>query len=131
MDPGAPQGSGEILPEPVGPLDTAHPKPPVMETGEAGPPSKMTSTSKLPKGADGSMTPVQGFAGAPGSTYLHAQALRNIEYKFLLANMISSSFVIKNWFSFSPIHAFKSMGLVSFLRFPYLFWKLLLELNSE
>uniref|UniRef100_A0A3Q3LEY1 Elastin microfibril interfacer 2b n=1 Tax=Mastacembelus armatus TaxID=205130 RepID=A0A3Q3LEY1_9TELE len=54
---------------PISPLDTFLPQPPVMETGEAGPPGKMTS-SKLPKGTDGSMMPVQGFAGAPGETWL-------------------------------------------------------------
>lgn len=58
-DPGLPQGAGKSL---TGPLE-----PPVMETGEAGPPGKMTS-SKLPKGTDGSMMPVLGFAGAPGQT---------------------------------------------------------------
>lgn len=66
QDPEAPQGSGGDLPEPTGPPDGSRPDPPVMEVGEAGPPSKMSSTSKLPKGADGSMMPVQGFAGAPG-----------------------------------------------------------------
>ncbi|XP_034069854.1 EMILIN-2 isoform X1 [Gymnodraco acuticeps] len=55
-DHGLPQGAGKSL---TGPLE-----PPVMETGEAGPPGKMTS-SKLPKGTDGSMMPVLGFAGAP------------------------------------------------------------------
>ncbi|XP_041823510.1 EMILIN-2 isoform X2 [Melanotaenia boesemani] len=58
------QGSSESLGVPVGPAYL--PQPPVMETGEAGPPGKMAS-SKLPKGTDGSMTLVQGFAGAPGS----------------------------------------------------------------
>uniref|UniRef100_A0A8C4HP96 Elastin microfibril interfacer 2b n=1 Tax=Dicentrarchus labrax TaxID=13489 RepID=A0A8C4HP96_DICLA len=63
-DAGLPQGSSKSLPVPVGPLDASFPQPPVIETGEAGPPGKMTS-SKLPKGANGSMMPVQGFAGAP------------------------------------------------------------------
>lgn len=72
-DTGLSQGSSKSLPVPVGPLDPALPQPPLMETGEAGPPSKMTSTSKLPKGTDGSMMPIQGFAGAPGETYLHVQ----------------------------------------------------------
>ncbi|XP_035511543.1 EMILIN-2 [Morone saxatilis] len=65
-DAGLPQGSSESLLLPVGPLDASLPQPPVIETGEAGPPGKMTS-SKLPKGTDGSMMPVQGFAGAPAS----------------------------------------------------------------
>ncbi|KAM4534221.1 EMILIN-2 isoform 2-T2 [Odontesthes bonariensis] len=60
------QGSSNSLRVPVGPVDAALPQPPVMETGEAGPPGKMTS-SKLPKGVDGSTMPVQGFAGAPAS----------------------------------------------------------------
>uniref|UniRef100_A0A673BRZ8 Elastin microfibril interfacer 2b n=1 Tax=Sphaeramia orbicularis TaxID=375764 RepID=A0A673BRZ8_9TELE len=54
----SPQGSGKSPPAVA---------PPVMETGEAGPPGKMSS-SKLPRGSDGSMTPVQGVAGAPGPT---------------------------------------------------------------
>ncbi|KAI3355352.1 hypothetical protein L3Q82_018194, partial [Scortum barcoo] len=60
-DTGLPQGSSKSLLMPVGPMDGSLP---VMETGEAGPPGKMIST-KLPKGTNGSMTPVQGFAGAP------------------------------------------------------------------
>lgn len=44
-----------------------------METGEAGPPGKMTATSKLPKGVDGSMMPVKGFAGAPGEEFTDGQ----------------------------------------------------------
>lgn len=67
-DTGPPQGSGKSLPGPVGPLDASLPQPPVMETGEAGPPGRMTS-SKLPKGTGGSMMPVQGFAGAPGEQH--------------------------------------------------------------
>ncbi|KAM9827310.1 EMILIN-2 [Neosynchiropus ocellatus] len=43
------------------------PRPPVMETGQAGPPGRMT-LSKLPGGADGTMATVQGFAGAPASS---------------------------------------------------------------
>lgn len=66
-DAGAAQGSAEDLPEPAGPPDSSRPDPPVMEAGEAGPPSKMSATSTLPKGTDGSMMPVQGFAGAPGN----------------------------------------------------------------
>ncbi|XP_051266917.1 EMILIN-2 [Dicentrarchus labrax] len=68
-DAGLPQGSSKSLPVPVGPLDASFPQPPVIETGEAGPPGKMTS-SKLPKGANGSMMPVQGFAGAPASPHI-------------------------------------------------------------
>ncbi|KAM7369791.1 hypothetical protein PAMP_011082 [Pampus punctatissimus] len=63
-DTGHPQGSSKSLAVPVGPGKTSILQPPVMETGVAGPPSKMTS-SKLPKGTDGSTMPVQGFAGAP------------------------------------------------------------------
>uniref|UniRef100_A0A3Q1H9B1 Elastin microfibril interfacer 2b n=1 Tax=Anabas testudineus TaxID=64144 RepID=A0A3Q1H9B1_ANATE len=47
---------------------------PVLETGEAGPPGKMTM-SKLTGGIDGSMMPVQGFAGAPGETRPQVNAL--------------------------------------------------------
>nr|XP_046226934.1 EMILIN-2 [Scatophagus argus] len=68
-DTGSPLGSGKSPQVPVGPLDAPVPQPPVMETGEAGPPSRMTS-SKLPKGTDGSMMPVQGFAGAPASPHV-------------------------------------------------------------
>lgn len=70
-DTGVPQGPGQSLPVPSGPLDAGLTQPPAMEAGEAGPPGKMTTTSKLPKGVDGSMMPIQGFAGAPGETYLH------------------------------------------------------------
>ncbi|XP_067108119.1 EMILIN-2 isoform X1 [Osmerus mordax] len=49
---------------PVGPLDSPLPGPHVMETGQAGPPGTKAS-SRLPKGTDGSMTPLKGFAGAP------------------------------------------------------------------
>ncbi|XP_034562633.1 EMILIN-2 [Notolabrus celidotus] len=63
---GSAQSSSQSLSVPVGPLDASLLEPTVMETGEAGPPGKMTS-SKLPKGTDGSMMPVQGFAGAPAS----------------------------------------------------------------
>ncbi|XP_070784561.1 EMILIN-2 [Enoplosus armatus] len=65
-DAGLPQGSSQSLAAAVGPPDASLPQPPVIETGEAGPPGKMSS-SKLPKGTDGSMLPVQGFAGAPAS----------------------------------------------------------------
>ncbi|XP_045904103.1 EMILIN-2 [Micropterus dolomieu] len=60
------QGSSKSPTVPGGPLDASLPQPPVMETGVAGPPGKMSS-SKLPKGTDGSMMTVQGFAGAPAS----------------------------------------------------------------
>ncbi|XP_072234905.1 EMILIN-2 [Leuresthes tenuis] len=63
---GSHRGSSISLRVPVGPVDAALPQPRVLETGEAGPPGKMTS-SKLPKGVDGSSMPVQGFAGAPAS----------------------------------------------------------------
>ncbi|XP_041718011.1 EMILIN-2-like isoform X2 [Coregonus clupeaformis] len=50
---------------PVGPIpDGALPH--MMETGEAGAPGIIMS-SKPPKGADGSMSPLKGFAGAPAS----------------------------------------------------------------
>eukprot|EP00066_Takifugu_rubripes_P017053 XP_011606319.1 PREDICTED: EMILIN-2 [Takifugu rubripes] len=62
---GGPHRPSQSLPVPLGPMDATLPPPPVMETGEAGPPGKMTATSKLPKGVDGSMMPVKGFAGAP------------------------------------------------------------------
>lgn len=53
-------------------MDATLPPPPVMEAGEAGPPGKMTATSKLPKGVDGSIMPVKGFAGAPGEGFIAA-----------------------------------------------------------
>ncbi|XP_034427771.1 EMILIN-2 [Hippoglossus hippoglossus] len=65
-DAGLSQGSSKGLVVPVVPMDASLPQPPVMETGEAGPPGKMTS-SKLPQGTSGSLMPVQGFAGAPAS----------------------------------------------------------------
>lgn len=67
---------GEVGPPAISPstfgvstglVDHSLPQLHVMETGEAGPPGKMTS-SMLPEGADSSMTTVQGFAGAPGGT---------------------------------------------------------------
>lgn len=66
-DAGLPQGSTKTLPVPMGPVDSSLPQLPVLETGEAGPPGRMIP-SKLPKGTDGSMKPVQGFAGAPGES---------------------------------------------------------------
>ncbi|XP_039982887.1 EMILIN-2 [Xiphias gladius] len=65
-DAGLPQGSSKSLTVPVGPVNASLPQPPAIETGEAGPPGKMTS-SKLPKGTGGSTMPVQGFAGAPAT----------------------------------------------------------------
>ncbi|KAF0024928.1 hypothetical protein F2P81_021809 [Scophthalmus maximus] len=65
-DTGLSHSSRKGLTVPIGPLDASLPQPPVMETGEAGPPGKMTS-SKLPEGTSGSQMPVQGFAGAPAS----------------------------------------------------------------
>lgn len=43
------------------------PRPPVMESGQAGPPGRMPP-SQLPGGADGTMAMLQGFAGAPASS---------------------------------------------------------------
>lgn len=83
-DPGAPQGSGEDLPGPTGPPDSSRPDPPVMEVGEAGPPSKMSSTSKLPKGTDGSTMPVQGFAGAPGLAQVHEPHFPEVSFYWTL-----------------------------------------------
>lgn len=53
------------------------PKMTVMEAGEAGPPGRM-SLSQLPKGADGSMTPVQGFAGAPASPAKSSETVKPV-----------------------------------------------------
>ncbi|XP_004546938.2 EMILIN-2 [Maylandia zebra] len=61
-----PQGSSKGPKVFAGPMNTSLSELPVMETGEAGPPGEMTS-SKLPKGTDGIMMAVQGFAGAPAS----------------------------------------------------------------
>lgn len=66
---------GEVGPPAISPstfgvsglVDHSLPQLHVMETGEAGPPGKMTS-SMLPEGADSSTMTVQGFAGAPGGT---------------------------------------------------------------
>lgn len=55
----------------------AVPKMTVMETGEAGPPGRMTS-SQLPEGADGSMTPLQFFAGAPASSAKSSQTAKPV-----------------------------------------------------
>ncbi|XP_049420956.1 EMILIN-2 [Epinephelus fuscoguttatus] len=74
-NPGRPQGPSTTLTGPVGPLDVLLLQPPVMETGEAGPPGKMIP-SKLPRGTDGSMMPVQGFAGAPASPAKSTDSLK-------------------------------------------------------
>ncbi|KAM6908446.1 EMILIN-2 isoform 2-T2 [Lycodopsis pacificus] len=74
-DAGLFQGSSKGLTGPVAPPEAPLPQPPMMETGEAGPPGKMTS-SKLPKGIDGSMMPVQGFAGAPASPFKSTDLLK-------------------------------------------------------
>ncbi|XP_074477562.1 EMILIN-2 [Sebastes fasciatus] len=66
-DAGHTRGSSKSLTGSVGPPDASLPRPPVMENGEAGPPGKMTSSKRLPKGTDGHMMPVQGYAGAPAS----------------------------------------------------------------
>uniref|UniRef100_A0A3P9HKX7 Elastin microfibril interfacer 2 n=1 Tax=Oryzias latipes TaxID=8090 RepID=A0A3P9HKX7_ORYLA len=63
---GFPQSSTPTVRLSVFPPDSSLPRPPVIETGEAGPPGKMT-LSKLPEGTAGSMLGVQGFAGAPAS----------------------------------------------------------------
>uniref|UniRef100_A0A672GN46 Elastin microfibril interfacer 2b n=1 Tax=Salarias fasciatus TaxID=181472 RepID=A0A672GN46_SALFA len=71
---GAQVRAGDARQSPAVPLGPgAAPLPadlPVMEAGEAGPPGKRT-TSKLPRGTDGSIMPVQGFAGAPGETHMN------------------------------------------------------------
>ncbi|XP_037312183.2 EMILIN-2 [Pungitius pungitius] len=54
----------KTLAGPAAPQEASLPQPPVTETGEAGPPGRMTS-STLPRGTDGSTMPVSGFAGAP------------------------------------------------------------------
>ncbi|CAN9506378.1 unnamed protein product [Ophioblennius macclurei] len=61
-----PQGPRKSLAVPLGPVAAPLPELPVIEAGEAGPPGKRT-TSKLPRGTDGSTMPVKGFAGAPAS----------------------------------------------------------------
>ncbi|XP_031706220.1 EMILIN-2 [Anarrhichthys ocellatus] len=75
VDAGFLQGSSKGLTGPGAPPEAPLPQPPMMETGEAGPPGKMTS-SKLPKGIDGSMMPVQGFAGAPASPFKSTDLLK-------------------------------------------------------
>uniref|UniRef100_A0AAV2L7M1 EMILIN-2 n=1 Tax=Knipowitschia caucasica TaxID=637954 RepID=A0AAV2L7M1_KNICA len=67
LSPSAPKDTAAhaARPPPTGPTDdNSVPQMTVMETGEAGPPGRM-SVSQLPAGADGSMAPVQGYAGAP------------------------------------------------------------------
>ncbi|XP_024136226.2 EMILIN-2 [Oryzias melastigma] len=63
---GSPQSSTQTVRVSAFPPDSSLPRPPVIETGEAGPPGKMTP-SRLPEGADGGMLGDQGFAGAPAS----------------------------------------------------------------
>ncbi|XP_070409224.1 EMILIN-2 isoform X2 [Nothobranchius furzeri] len=81
---GVPAGLGEVRPPQIsstslrlstGSADPSLPQPPVMETGEAGPPGKMAS-SKPPEGADGITMPVQGFAGAPASPVKSTDSLK-------------------------------------------------------
>ncbi|XP_034416397.1 EMILIN-2 isoform X2 [Cyclopterus lumpus] len=74
-DAGPLQGSSKSLSGTTAPPEDSLPQPPVMETGEAGPPGKMTS-SKLPKGTDGSTMPDQGFAGAPASADKSTDSLK-------------------------------------------------------
>lgn len=85
-DAGLPQGSTKTLPVPMGPVDSSLPQPPVLETGEAGPPGRMIP-SKLPKGTDGSMKPVQGFAGAPGETHRHVPDLSSFPSLSLVSHL--------------------------------------------
>uniref|UniRef100_A0A3Q1ILF5 Elastin microfibril interfacer 2b n=1 Tax=Anabas testudineus TaxID=64144 RepID=A0A3Q1ILF5_ANATE len=73
-DTGLPQTLSKILTVPGRQVDSFPNQLPVLETGEAGPPGKMTM-SKLTGGIDGSMMPVQGFAGAPGETRPQVNAL--------------------------------------------------------
>ncbi|KAK5849847.1 hypothetical protein PBY51_014149 [Eleginops maclovinus] len=75
-DTGLPQGASKTLTGPLEPPEASLPQPPVMETGEAGPPGKMTLSSKLPKGTDGSMMPVLGFAGAPAPPSKSSDSLK-------------------------------------------------------
>ncbi|XP_037550191.1 EMILIN-2 [Nematolebias whitei] len=75
---------GEVGPPAISPstfgvsaglVDHSLPQLHVMETGEAGPPGKMTS-SMLPEGADSSTMTVQGFAGAPASPVKSKDSLK-------------------------------------------------------
>lgn len=70
-----PKNTGPPLAGPTG----KHPLPKltVMETGEAGPPGRMSS-SQLPEGAGGSMTSVQGFAGAPASSAKSGETVKSV-----------------------------------------------------
>ncbi|KAM9332649.1 EMILIN-2 [Pholidichthys leucotaenia] len=70
-----PQGPSQRFTSSTGPVNASLPHLPVMEAGEAGPPGVMTS-SKLPEGTDGSMMPVQGFAGAPALPHKPADSLK-------------------------------------------------------
>lgn len=53
------------------------PKMTVMEAGEAGPPGRMSS-SQLPRGTDGSMMPLQGFAGSPASSVKSSETVKPV-----------------------------------------------------
>nr|XP_023694651.1 EMILIN-2 [Paramormyrops kingsleyae] len=66
-DPATPLGRlAPLTPPPDSSTLPAAPQQPVLETGEAGPPGTMhRATGKLPQSV-GSMTPIMGFAGAPG-----------------------------------------------------------------
>lgn len=84
-----PRGSSKGPKVFAGPMNTSLSELPVMETGEAGPPGEMTS-SKLPKGTDGIMMAVQGFAGAPGGdTTTTVHAVHNIVSRNLCFCFIS------------------------------------------
>ncbi|XP_017262211.1 EMILIN-2 [Kryptolebias marmoratus] len=72
---GPPLVSGGTFGVLAGPRDHSLPQLHVMETGEAGPPGKMTS-SMLPEGAVNSMMTVQGFAGAPASPVKSKDSLK-------------------------------------------------------
>ncbi|XP_048856838.1 EMILIN-2-like [Brienomyrus brachyistius] len=78
-DPATPLGRlPPLTPPPDSSLLPAVPQQPVLETGEAGPPGTMhRATSKLPQSI-GSMTPIMGFAGAPGYPPLVSVAKPNV-----------------------------------------------------
>ncbi|XP_077365347.1 EMILIN-2 [Festucalex cinctus] len=56
-------------------VDTPPQTPLATERGVAGPPGRMTLSSKLPKGTHGSIAPVLGFAGAPAAPVKVAEPL--------------------------------------------------------
>lgn len=91
---GGPHRPSQSLAVPLDPMDATLPPPPVMEAGEAGPPGKMTATSKLPKGVDGSIMPVKGFAGAPGEGFNTAPIWR------ILVCVSESTFKSSAWLLF-------------------------------